>query len=507
MANRGQGQFEALSDADRVAAVAELRSLNSGQAAGLEHMALSSDRVVLLQGDAGVGKTYTINGFRDCLGDQVVGQLRGLAPSAAAADVLQEETSIPASTVDRYLMTPNDRLDGDQVLIVDEAGMLSLQQMEALLSKSMALNNRLILVGDVKQLSAVEAGAPFRLLQERSELRVGVIDENLRQQTPELKRAVDLAAQLQTGEALSVLDRHGCIEEIRDSGERNQGVVERFLDRSMQRQAQTLVICDTNADRREITGQIREAYVESGVLGAESRIVEVLRAKNLDAQGIEQVYNYEIGDVVRFQRKATRFPEQYYKVAGKEGEVLKLQGESGAVVDCPVHRYRGREVYAVEKVEVRVGDRMRFTRNVRDWGQINGQGFEVTGFEADGGIAVQRHNGKSEVLSAAQLVHSDYSYCRTVYAAQGWTAKEAIWAPGEFTGQENAYVALSRAKHGLEVVTLDREGLGLSAQVARGQENVIELLQGPPVMEGPEIMEGPAWFDGWGIDLEEEMEL
>ena len=144
-------------------------------------MVTSQDTVVLIQGNAGVGKTYTMKALAETVGDYQ--PIRGLAPSAAAAIVLQNESGITSQTLASYLLTNNQQLPQQEVILVDEAGMLSTGQMYKLLQKAKSLNNRVILVGDTKQLSAVEAGAPFKLLQDAG-LSTAIIDQNLRQRDP-----------------------------------------------------------------------------------------------------------------------------------------------------------------------------------------------------------------------------------------------------------------------------------------------------------------------------------
>ncbi len=72
--------------------------------------------------------------------------------------------------------------------------MIGSSQMQALLKRAKQNNSRLLFIGDTKQLAAVEAGSPFRLLQERAELPLVRIDENARQQNLQLKEVVDLLA-------------------------------------------------------------------------------------------------------------------------------------------------------------------------------------------------------------------------------------------------------------------------------------------------------------------------
>ncbi|NJN23901.1 MAG: hypothetical protein HC810_05265 [Acaryochloridaceae cyanobacterium RL_2_7] len=160
-------------------------------------------------------------------------------------------------------------------------------------------------------------------------------------------------------------------------------------------------------------------------------------------------------------------------MTGVEGDRLTLKDGQGEVVELPIHQYKEREVFRCNELELREGDRLRFTRNQRDWKQINGQMFTVEGLNENGAIQINSR-GKSYELSLEQIVHTDYAYCRTVYGAQGWTAKEAIWAPGQRPGKEQTYVALSRAKESLEIITLDRQALGLSIQQTQAQENALD---------------------------------
>ncbi len=491
-AHSGQNSVHQLSIKCPLDELVRDRQLNEGQTQALKHLVTSQDKVILIQGDAGVGKTYTLDSFRELLPLETQNTMIGLAPSAAAAQVLQNEAGLSSQTVDRYLFTPTDQLVRDQILIVDEAGMLSHHQMAQLLKKSQDLNNRLILVGDTKQLSSISAGAPFRLLQERSELPTINLNENLRQVTPQLKRAVDYAASQEMLPAFQVLDQQGAIVEIKDEDERLRVIAQKYIERPHERQVQTLVLCDTNQDRQIVTDQIRAAYVEQGKLGQEVITIQTLQPKRLNEQAIAQAYNYGVGDVIRFRSSVPKFPSLYYRVTEVEsdgrrptgGHRLQLKDRQGETVELPIHQYRQREVFRCREIKVREGDRLRFTRNQRDWQQINGQLFTVEGFNSDGTVQINSR-GKSYPVTVEQMSHTDYAYCQTVYGAQGWTAKEAIWAPGQRPGQEQTYVALSRAKENLEIVTLDRQVLGLSVQQTQAQENALDLVQEQPQSNHP----------------------
>ena len=145
--------------------------LSEDQAQAVERLTLGGDAVICLVGPAGTGKTRTIGAAADAW-DALGYPVRGLAVSAVAADVLAHEARIPADTVDK-LLYEHDRADGPgsrwqlhpgEVVIVDEASQLATADLVRLLDLVRAVDGKLVLVGDHRQLGAVDAGGLFRLL-------------------------------------------------------------------------------------------------------------------------------------------------------------------------------------------------------------------------------------------------------------------------------------------------------------------------------------------------------
>ena len=123
--------------------------------------------IVLITGGAGTGKTRTIQGIITAL--EADGKRVLLAsPTAKAARNMRDKTGHEASTIHHMLLydgleygvNEENRLQGD-ALIIDEASMLDLKLMQAIL-RAMPEGMSLILVGDVNQLEPVGCGAPFR---------------------------------------------------------------------------------------------------------------------------------------------------------------------------------------------------------------------------------------------------------------------------------------------------------------------------------------------------------
>ena len=476
---------------------AQLCSLNQGQAAALKQMVTSRDFVVLIQGNAGVGKTYTMKALAQTVGNEI--SIRGLAPSAAAASLLQDESGITSQTLASYLLTNNQKLPEREVILVDEASMLSTGQMEKLLRMSKSLNNRVILVGDTKQLSAVEAGAPFKLLQDAG-LPTAIIDQNLRQRSPILKQVVNEIANSNLDPqsinlAYQKLNSQGLIQQIDNDEARWTEIAADYLSRRNEVRDKTLIVAGTNADKRSIAQKVRTSLMAEGTLSHESRTVETLRRLNLDKFAITQAHHYQQGNIIKFQTDSARFSkDSYYRVTDidPEKKTVTLIDAAGFTSTLDLDRYKQREVYQPQQLEIRPGERMRFTKNIRNsnYKQLNGQRFTVLGITNDGQIEITS-KGKNQKISASRLLHSDYSYVDTVHSSQGQTADYCIYSAGnaksKTIGRESFYVAASRAKQEFVVYTKNAADLGVTIQLSRQNENARELVQfATPTPNDPE---------------------
>src|SRR5204863_80424 len=103
----------------------------------------------------------------------------GLAPSWVAADELGRSTGIPTQAIarwrhDRARATRSDAesqtnpaaLDRDTLVLVDEAGMVSSRDLEAVLSAAQAAGAKVVLIGDRRQLASVGGASALRAVAE-----------------------------------------------------------------------------------------------------------------------------------------------------------------------------------------------------------------------------------------------------------------------------------------------------------------------------------------------------
>ncbi len=343
LANGSKNSFTPLPNAQIAQEQAQQLGLNQAQTRALIHFVTNKDGVMLCQGDAGVGKTYTVKALQQTIPAHLV--MRGLAPSAAAAEELQRGTHIPCQTLDAYLQTPFKSPSKNELIVVDEAGIIGSSQMQALLERGKHTNSRLLLIGDTKQLAAVQAGCPFRLLQEQAQLPTVRIEQNVRQQNLELKEVVDLLAEGQIEQGYQQLRERGSIKQMPVDSLRLQAVVRDYLERDEKQQAQTLILAGTNQEKEAITHQVRQGLIEGGKLGQESREIHILKSKDLNKFSLTQASSYEIGDVVKFRQNSARFSKElYYRVDAIDSlaGTLTLRDRYDTTQILELNRYKDR---------------------------------------------------------------------------------------------------------------------------------------------------------------------
>ena len=144
-------------------------SMSEYQLDAFRHIVNGSD-ICSVVGYAGSGKSYMIGAVREAYEAQGY-DVKGVALSGISAEGLRESSGINSRTIHSQLLAwKNGRktLTKNSVLVVDEAGMVGTRLMHELLSHVKKANAKIILVGDIQQLQAIEAGGPFRGLIERT---------------------------------------------------------------------------------------------------------------------------------------------------------------------------------------------------------------------------------------------------------------------------------------------------------------------------------------------------
>ena len=468
--------------------------LTNGQKDAVRLILSADDRVVGVQGYAGSGKTTMLNRARTLL-EKKGYAVRGLAPSASAARTLEGEAGIGSETLQRFLMRYSGVAEGRMTkkgekemraafaktaLVVDEGSLASTVQARNLLRIADALRiPRVVLVGDEKQLDAVDAGKPFAQLQ-REGMKTATMDEIMRQRDPELKEAVEASL---AGDVRKAFEKLGSnIAEVKPDNLAGAAAA-RWLALSPEERAGAGLMAPSHALREGINAIVRERLVRDGVVHGPAMDSERLVSKGYTNAEKSLVANYAAGDVVAFHRPYKRLGVEKgdeLRVAGvdREARAVLLEGRDGQSVPWKPEKIGARsggvEVYKSEAMELRAGDCIRWTRNDRGLGLVNSQTAEVAAvrngtvtFRLEGGRMLDLQHGD------AQLRHVDRAWASTVHAFQGRTVDTVIAAMEanhpNLTTQKTLYVEISRARDKAELVTDDKAALREQLEAATGE--------------------------------------
>ncbi len=394
--------------------------LSVDQALAVEKVARSGRVLDVLVGPAGTGKSTTMAGLRAVWeAEHGPGSVTGLAPSAAAAEVLADELGVPCENtakwlsehrrsterlaerhrlaelagspslppgaaaavrvriadLDRELATWQPR--AGQLVVVDEASLAGTFALDELVDAVSRAGAKVLLVGDWAQLSSVEAGGAFRMLVgDRGDAAPELSDVRRFRSAWEKVASVGLRA-----------GRADAIDAYEGRGRVVGGKREEMLDRIYQAWK-----ADTQAGRRSLMVAPDAASV--ALLNQRARADRV-------AAGTVSEEGLVVADGM---------------VAGVGDEVLTRQNDRRLVTGS------------------------RWVKNGDRWA--------VTATHDDGSMAVKRAGGGGEVVLPATYVaeHVEVAYATTTHRAQGRTVDTAHVLVSPTTTREALYVGATRGR-------------------------------------------------------------
>lgn len=395
--------------------------LSVDQALAVEKITTSGRVIDILVGPAGTGKSTTMAGLRAAWEAHFgVGTVVGLAPSAAAAEVLADELCIDTENTAKWLtewrrvpelqarrrqlatdlarhshptsagakrlrnqLAETDRaiaergLRPGQLVIVDEASLAGTFALDELVSAAEQAGAKVALVGDWAQLSAVEAGGAFGLLaRDRGDLVPELTD--VRRFDAAWEKTASVQLRLGSQAAIDAYLAHGRV--VEGTGDEVIDALFVAWKHDIDAGQSSLMIAGDTATVAELNRRARADRVAAGVVAAAGVSVA--------------------GD----------------QVAGVGDEVVTRQN----------HRL------------LMAGGR---------WVK-NGDRWVVTATNADGSLTVQRSGSIGEVVLYADYVanHVELAYATTAHRAQGRTVDTTHAVVSPTTTREVLYVSATRGR-------------------------------------------------------------
>lgn len=449
-ARKGRGRYRPLGDPDRPFT---RDWLNAEQKAAVRHVLGSRDRVVIIRGVAGTGKTTLQQELGEALAE--AGRaLVALAPTAGASrGVLRDEAKLAgADTVARFLVDEQWQQSArGGVLLIDEASILGTRDMLRVFEAAEKVNARIAIVGDRKQHRSVAAGEPLKLLEEKAGLPVAEVTEIIRQ-SGDYRKATRLLSEGRTRDGFAELDRLGWIHSVPDAeryqalaGAYLRGIAEKKRDGS---DKTALVVTPTHAEAARITAAVRERLKDQGKLSDE-RVFKTWQPAHLTDAEKSDAANYDAGDLLQFHQNAP---------GHRRGSRLVV----GAGEQPPVKWSSRFEVYRPSGIALAAGDRLRVTAGgkTKDGHHRldNGSLFTVAGFTPHGDIIIDH----GWVIDR-EFGHIAPGYAVTSHASQGKTVDKVLIGQSSqsfaASNRRQFYVSVSRGREKALVFTDDKRAL------------------------------------------------
>jgi conjugative relaxase-like TrwC/TraI family protein len=462
--------------------------LNSAQRATVEKLLESVDQFTALVGLSGVGKTFsmadlieanTVAGHRVMVvaptheAKMVLAKEADRLPAGEAAQALRE-----ANTVDMFLRSRiKEELGKGDLLMVDEASMISTSKGEQLLRVARAKGFRVLLAGDARQNISVEAGDWFRVLLRHSTIATARLEKIIRQGPDALDghllEAVKLFAAGQSTRAFKQLDLAGRIHELRGKS-RVQAMAELVVALEEHGTA-ALAINSTHRENDAVAEAVRKLLHERGQL-VDERTMDVHRSLGWTVAQKREIARIKPGQIIEItqgkdQGKAFRVTEVLKgkaRAVDREGRERIFTRQNAGMFDICEPR----------ELQVAVGDKLltRSGSRARNGVITNGERLVVAGWDAAGNPVTT--DGRSVVSR-----NLSYSYASTTQKVQGATAVEAIFGADRQSigqlSQKIAYVACSRGKAGVHVFVESKADLSQVQNRTGDREAALEMPYDP----------------------------
>ncbi len=420
--------------------------LNPQQQTAVRHVLESRDRVILIRGAAGTGKTTMMQEAREAI-EEAGMHVHAFAPSASASrGVLRGEGFESADTVARLLADPKAQAEAaDGVIWIDEAGLLGTRTMREVFECAERVHARIVLSGDRRQHGSVDRGAALRLLEEEAGIKPAEVRE-IQRQKDEYKLAVKALSEGRTEDGFNRLDGLGWIREV-DAEDRYRLLAQSYIE-SIETGKSALVVSPTHAEGNRITQEIRTQLRSRGLLGQDAHEILELLPANLTLGQRRDPTSYSPGDVIVFHQNAKGYRRGQRLVVG-DGPL-------------PLDQAARFSVYHQGRIQVSAGDRIRVTKNGqtldREHALNNGDLFTVKSFTADGDLVL--NNGWTV---SRDYGHLNYGLVVTSHASQGKTVDRVFIGQSSqsfaASSREQFYVSASRGREQVVIFTDDKEDL------------------------------------------------
>lgn len=295
----------------------------------------SGHGIRVVQGRAGTGKSYLMQGVREAYEKSGV-PVVGLAPTHTVVRDMVASGFEEAKTIHEFLFRyKNDRIsvEGGSVIMVDEASMIGTTALGELLKVAQVHQSKVILVGDDRQLSSVERGGLFKVLAEK--LGSVELKEVRRQEVDWQRRVSEALSQGKVADAIGLLEEKGSLHWHHDKASSLSALVEDYsrsylVDRSKTR----LILAHRNVEVDVLNRAIQRVRQAIGEVSTTEYVCSTVRGEAF----------FSVGDLVQFIRTDKHMGlinGEFGILVEASKECFKIQKDNGGWVSFDPSQYDG----------------------------------------------------------------------------------------------------------------------------------------------------------------------
>jgi Ti-type conjugative transfer relaxase TraA len=402
-----------LVSAESQAQALKTRSLSEEQKAAFLYITKKDD-FLCIKGYAGTGKSYMLGAAREAW-EQAGYRVQGMTASGKAAERLEISSNIRSNTIANRLINwehEQAQLSNRDIVVIDEASMVCSQDMAKIIDEAYRAKAKLVLVGDIEQIQAIQAGAAFRSITEH----IGYIEmtDIRRQHEKWQQEATKQFATGNTAEGLLAYEEKGHVHSFNTKAVAMDAMIGQWDEtRSNQPDKSLLMMAYTREDVKSLNERAREIRKDQNELG-EGHNLQTARGKREFAEN-DRVYFLQNNKELQVKN-------------GTLGTIKSIDDQNNLVI-------------TVDREDGKKPQKVKF--NINEYNHI------------EHGYAATVHKAQGSTIDYGYVLASRYFDRQIIYPAMSRHREnvELYWSRDEFVSFNQ--VAKSLGRENQKEITLD----------------------------------------------------
>ena len=411
---------------------------------------LTNHNVVIVEGTAGAGKSFSLNAIREVyesipprkMGEKIGYDIIGTALSWTATKVLEESAGLTGGmAIEGFVRRMKEAeekglefFNRRTVVIVDEAGLAPTTLMKDILHYAAKSSHdvRVILTGDSLQLNPVQAGNALELLV--AECGSTRLDTIRRQKQESHRQAVKHFCY---GRAENGLYTHYQQESVHFAKNKDWVLHEvvkdyvKFTTHHPEKSA--LVLALKNVDVDKLNSLIRESLKREGRVAEKGVFVETYDGRT------KKKVEFAVGDQIVFRQNAPKMAVYDTPYEKAQDAIANKKNNTN---DGPLSFFKRLLSFGGEKTIARHGVFNRTIGTIIGVKSESDHSYTFQVLLAEGGEV--KVNTKDYVNKDEHAFPMTHNFATTIYASQGQTVSKVLMLDGPNMNRKLAYVGASR---------------------------------------------------------------